>query len=377
MNVRPTHQTPRLRAGRTRWFAVAVALALTLPLQAGTISQPQARPDHISLAAHPAYAGVGLIRTTTPSGGRFLASGTLINNQYLITAAHVVDRASNLTFELGGQTYQAQQWTMHPRWRGDNFNSGFDLAVVQLTEPVSGVRKVPLMRNQREVGRIGTIVGFGQSGTGDSGATTPSGIKLAGQSRIERAIGGQDRLLQTIFAGPDDNPLPLEFQPAPGDSGGGLFIGNRLAGVVSFLSAADGIADASFGDAGNYVRISRHLDLIDQALRELRNPTARRRHRQRNLPRLTFGRPGQPIFDDPIVFPVTNASMTPLNTALTVPEPAGFAAWSLLVLLWPGGRRSRTRSMRGVTRPPLSCGAGCGDSAARSDAPRRGSPGTA
>ncbi len=305
-------------AGRGRWLVAAVVGAAVTAAQAGVIALPAAQPQHEALAAHPAFAGVGAVRVTVPNGNSFLGSGTVVGGQYLLTAAHVVDRAAQLSFQIDGKTYDAQRWTIHPRWNGSNFNSGFDLAVVRLTEPVSGAPAVQLQHRPREMGKIVTIVGYGQGGTGDTGASTASGAKLAGQNRIELFTGGRDRLMQSTFHAPGDGALPLEFLPAPGDSGGGVFIGTKLAGIVSFLAAADGTPDASFGDTAQFVRISQQLDLIDQALRQLRNPAARRRDKK--LPKLAFGAPGQPIFTDPVVYPP--GAFAPLSSPASVPEPA-------------------------------------------------------
>lgn len=328
--------------GPVRWLVAAVVLTSVASVQAGTIALPAARPSHVTLADHPAFAGVGMVDMQTPAGDRFVASGTLIGSQYLVTAAHVVDRAAELSFNIGGRTYEAQRWAIHPRWYG-NFNNGTDIAIVRLTQPVTGVTLAPLHRRQRELGKVATIVGYGRGGTGRNGATLTSGTKLAGQNRIDLFSGSRDRLMLTDF----DNPattahaLPLEFQPAPGDSGGGLFIGTQLAGVVSFLSATDGITDAGFGDTASYVRISQHLAMIDQALLDLANPHRYRRKKDPKL--LPIGQPGQPIFSDPVVFPLATA--LPLSAA-AVPEPASLAMWSFAAIMLaarpPWHRRVRT-----------------------------------
>jgi hypothetical protein len=76
---------------------------------------------------------------------------------------------------------------------------------------------------------------------------------------------------------PLSRPQDLEYQLAPGDSGGGLFIDGRVAGVNSFISATDGNTDADYGDLSYTVRVSSHIDWIRGAVnglaRALRMPT--------------------------------------------------------------------------------------------------------
>ncbi len=61
--------------------------------------------------------------------------------------------------------------------------------------------------------------------------------------------------------------LPLEYLPAPGDSGGGLFATfgeqTKLVGVTSFLvGITDGTANASYTDVAAWTRVSSYYDWI-------------------------------------------------------------------------------------------------------------------
>ena len=60
--------------------------------------------------------------------------------------------------------------------------------------------------------------------------------------------------------------FPLEFMIAPGDSGGGMFIGNKLAGINSFLMAADKKPDGTYGDEAAFTRISLYVDWIAEQI---------------------------------------------------------------------------------------------------------------
>jgi hypothetical protein len=55
---------------------------------------------------------------------------------------------------------------------------------------------------------------------------------------------------------------------APGDSGGGMFIGNELAGINSFLAHADGKPDGTYGDDSAFTRVSMYRDWVELQIRQ-------------------------------------------------------------------------------------------------------------
>ena len=96
-------------------FAVAYSASV-----AGTIRHDRADQLYLNLAAETQYAAVGRFDWTVP-GGSGLASGTLISDQWVLTAGHVADDAtgSTLEFTIGGQTYQGVESIINPNWTGD------------------------------------------------------------------------------------------------------------------------------------------------------------------------------------------------------------------------------------------------------------------
>ena len=56
----------------------------------------------------------------------------------------------------------------------------------------------------------------------------------------------------------------LEFLISPGDSGGGLFIDQKLAGIHSYVYATDGKSDSDYGDVGCSTRVSDYIEWIDK-----------------------------------------------------------------------------------------------------------------
>ena len=253
-------------------------MRLAAVAEAGTIRHDRADSSYLNLGAASAYSSVGQFTGATPSFS-FSASGTLIAPDWILTAGHVVDQATSLTFTIGGGSYQASQWTAHSHWNG-NLSSGYDIALVQLSAAVPGIAPASRYTGASEVGALATAVGFGKTGTGLTGATIFDGNKRAGQNVIDRFYSNQNkRLLLSDFDGPlnaadnafgSSTPVDLEYLIAPGDSGGGLFVdfgqGPLLAGVHSFGSAIDGVVDSDYGDRSGHTRVSIFNSWIDSII---------------------------------------------------------------------------------------------------------------
>ncbi len=247
---------------------------------AGVIRADRSDLDYVGLGALPQYASVGqVVGATTGSG--FYASGTLIAPNWALTAAHVVDSATDLTLTFGGASFAASNWVAHSKWDG-NLGKGYDIGLVQFETDIvaaTGIDPASLYAGTDELSRVGSAVGFGTTGTGLSGWTTFDGQKRAGQNVIDTLLqtpGKGNRVLLSDFDnpnGPSDSswgstsPLDLEYLIAPGDSGGGLFIDvqgeTMLAGVHSFgWGILDGTPDSNYGDASGHTRVSSFIDWI-------------------------------------------------------------------------------------------------------------------
>ena len=288
--------------GHRRWGKFAVSAAGVAWLLAGaaapggTIRADVPDSAYRDLAAQSSYATVGSLRWTE-NGASMIASGTLINDQWVLTAAHVTQEINSsniggLTFNVGGTSYHAAETLYNNAWDGD-VNNGHDLGLVKLDAPITDLEPARLYLGRGENLQIGTVVGFGVSGTGLTGAVSAAGTKRAGTNvlglgsalnNIPWSGGGDDTMLVADFDAPVAGatgdptldlslPTSLEFCAAPGDSGGGWFVQsggqNYLAGVTSFLlSNPQNGGQAMYGDIFGASRVSSYLDWIwDNAVR--------------------------------------------------------------------------------------------------------------
>jgi hypothetical protein len=331
----------------TLWGRVSVQVGLLVGiLQAAVAVAGTVRSDvnpqlYLGLAQMPQYASVGLIVETPTSGsGVTVASGTLIAPNVILTAGHVLDNVASMSFKIGGATYTAASWVADPDWvsGGGNLALGNDIGLVRLTMSVAGITPSVRYTGTSELGQLATFVGFGLSGTGLTGASKPfDGFKRAGTNYLDAyfhnsTIGTNTKILVSDFDSPlttSNNyagsaiPTRLEYLPARGDSGGGVFIetatGTQLVGVNSFGTTQNLTqGNAFYGEIAGTTRVSDFNVWIDSVLAQWNGGNS-----------LTLP-PGSPL--------------TPNDLPLSVPEPstAVLAGLGLIAMLLRRGAASRT-----------------------------------
>ena len=268
--------------------ALAAAVAGVSPrAAAGTIRHDRDPLQYLNYGAQHAAVGRFDIAKSEPG---FVASGTLIGDRWVLTAAHTFDNATSGQFTVGDQTYNVADWHTHPKWNG-NLRRGFDLTLVKLAEPVANVAPVPMYTGKREFGATASFAGFGRTGTGVTGDQTYDGLKRAGQNVVDGTMGKAGlsfrnklpkdaRLFVVDFDNPAnaaDNvigapePTDLEYLISVGDSGGGAFAdlgeGQVLIGVHSFAEIPDGKDDSDYGDVTGHVRVSSFAKWVNKMIR--------------------------------------------------------------------------------------------------------------
>jgi secreted trypsin-like serine protease len=268
--------------------------------RAGVIRNDVNDSVYTSLAAQSVYDSVGFLSWNEGASG-YIASGTLISPEWVLTAGHVVGGTNNygagvsgMFFGLGsvysGTGIAATEWIPYAGWSSSNGDvwAGVDLGLVRLSQPITSVTPALLDFSTSLLGLLGTNVGYGRSGTGTLGMSSDPGVKRAGQNMID-ARGGMittmgsgtlldlDGISPTVLFQDFDHPTDLvastmgsvtpvakEYLIASGDSGGGLFIdvggATKLVGVNSFLASLPYPLDttganADYGDLAGVVSV--------------------------------------------------------------------------------------------------------------------------
>lgn len=236
----------------------------------------EALPDYTAyekLAAMPAYAAVGKVQQNRHKD--IFASGTLINPRWVLITGHAAWRCNqDAVFYLDGSAYAIDAAVIPDEWRTDaadrslpsqwKWVAGHDIALLRLKDTVTAIKPARCIGSSDPPLRLGsvvTMVGFGRRGTGLCGEQrNTSGKKTAGNNSFDAwgsYFSWADGVLLADFDRPGDptnsipggsaDPLPLEYQSALKDSGGGLFaridgidyLVGVLAGSESRLGAPD------------------------------------------------------------------------------------------------------------------------------------------
>jgi hypothetical protein len=191
----------------------------------------------------------------------FAASAVVISPRWVITAAHVVKDNSGVKVRLRDREFSIRKVVVNRHFK-ENTMGLYDIAMCESEEDMELDFYPQLYDGKDEGGKVASICGYGITGTFGTGAHLSDGRKRAG-SNIVRRTGGH----VMVCSATDPKKTNMEFMISHGDSGGGLFIDQKLAGINSFVSAEDRNPNSSYGDECHHTRISLFVPWIEACMR--------------------------------------------------------------------------------------------------------------
>lgn len=187
----------------------------------------------------------------------YVASCVIISPYYALTAAHVVHGTISQYVVHNGVANTSLLTAIHSDFNPDKMGYN-DIAILRLNRPIQLDFYPKLYTDKDEKDQICSISGFGTTGTLSAGydRKKDDGKKRAGSN----IVASLEKHL--LICSSTDQATSLEFLICPGDSGGGLFIKNKLAGINSCVLAEDRKTDSNYGDVSGHTRISIFADWI-------------------------------------------------------------------------------------------------------------------
>ena len=219
--------------------------------------------------------------------------GVLVAPQWVITAAHTIPSHSGLKqVVINGISREVERVVVHPGYKvpaQELFHQAMatgeavlilvqlaasdDIALIELTRPVTDVAPVSIYREGNEANQIVKIVGKGATGTGASGHDPKGPNRTQLRRAFNKITSAHGRWFCYVFDEPP-SALPLEGILGNGDSGGPVLIeqgGDKweLAGMASWKFFHGDVRTTRPGRYGHItcnVRLSHYIEWIDSVI---------------------------------------------------------------------------------------------------------------
>lgn len=230
---------------------------------AGTIDPNTSDHKYIEYGDKFIYIGLiaGFLETEEPYFGSCIA----LDDRIIITAAHVLSETKNHTVFINEKKINFQKIILHNNYDKNKFGYN-DIALVLLEQNINLDWYPKIYENKDEIGKVCSLSGFGSTGTFITGHNKSDGHRRAGSNIVDSV----DKGILLCTPSLKINKTELEFMIAPGDSGGGLFIGNKLAGIHSCIMAEGHKAKSDYRTESGHTRISDHVDWINNTILALK-----------------------------------------------------------------------------------------------------------
>ena len=247
-----------------RILLVCAIILFTGTSFSGTIDPNTPDQKYIEYGSKFPYVGllIGKQNDDTPFYGSVVAhTGNIV-----ITAAHLFEDYKNGSVFINKKKIEIVKIITHKDFRSSIFGKN-DIAVCLLKEDIGLDWYPDLYEKQDEAGSLCSMSGFGSSGNFVTGVTSYKPIQRAGSNFIDSVNS------HAMFCSPSISyqKTELEFLIAPGDSGGGLFIGNKLAGIHSgLIENKTEKKKAKYGAVSAHTRVSVYNQWIKETIKNIK-----------------------------------------------------------------------------------------------------------
>ncbi|MEO0795066.1 MAG: serine protease [Verrucomicrobiota bacterium] len=219
-------------------------------------------PDSLIINGRNASPGeypfmVGLLQSAiSDNHAAFFCGGSLIDPEYILTAAHCVDgfNASQIDvwvgshqLSTGGRRIPVSEIIIHPGWFGD-VGLGDDVAILKLSEPVTDIQPIGLVEDEswQRDGLIARAIGWGLTNVDDNNSN-PEILQELDVTILDYRDPWGGTLDPEMIPVQDLSSRPGEI--CFGDSGSALLVQNPVnsqwvvAGVASFGDGCDPLGE--------------------------------------------------------------------------------------------------------------------------------------
>lgn len=233
-----------------------------MPLSfAGTIDPNNNDNQYISYAEE--FDCVGLLIGKKQDDTPYSGSAVAYKPNVVITAAHLFHKSKQSGVIFGQKFFVIKDIILHNDYDYNKFGK-YDIAICILSTNTDLKWYPDIYDQNNEKNKLCSISGFGSTGTFLSGVVKSDGKRRAGLNTVDRTNDF------VIFCSPSVLHMntKLEFLISPGDSGGGLFIDNKLAGIHSgVIEDKPNAGKSKYGAVSVHTRLSRSKQWIDETIK--------------------------------------------------------------------------------------------------------------
>ena len=202
----------------------------------------------------------------------FCASGVIIEKHFILTAAHVVKGYKTCHIRIGEEKFIINNIIVHK-----DFETKFGIADIAIGYCEDGFdleHFPPLYTEGKEKGKVASIAGWGLTGNFNTGTNKSDNRLRAGSNVVDGT--DQDMLICSPSKYGSSDHTILEYMIGSGDSGGGLFIDGKLAGINSCVMAVGRSPMSKYGEESGHTRVYNFLEWINESKKKMDTSSERK-----------------------------------------------------------------------------------------------------